>query len=331
VTAPLDLTPLRDVVAQTGPGASGTQFVAVALQAMRRASSLTPTEFAKRANLSLADVGLAELGTVPWHVLHGYLTAADADDDDRRFVRELWEGMQQPDVPHGVSAVRSAGSSIAVYVSPVRDHGRASGPSADARARRPITPPRPNLSLWPDPSGITDALEFQAALAKVKNSTGASYARLAMVADGLGYPLPRTTLHNLCTRKRLPVNAQVVSTFVTACGADEQTAQAWVTTWQRLRTASGDAASTSKTPVKAARAPGSVIVASCEQAGLDGDVGDGGGQHGPGQDPGSLGESTATTANVAFESVGVLWSAFGVPLAGLLLFFLGLFSGLFLG
>ncbi|MFS8103720.1 hypothetical protein LFM09_42020 [Lentzea alba] len=335
MTALLDLTSLRDVVARTEPGSSGPQFVAVALQALRRASELTPTEFAERANLSLADVGLAELGTVPWHVLKRYLAAADVEDDDRRFVYELWQKMRDRDTPRTTPATRPAGTVLADLE-----------PTCPAPpARRPVTPPRPNLALWPDPAKISDAPQFQSALATIKDSSGVSYARLAKIADGLGYPLPRTTLHNLCTRQRLPVNAEVVATFVTACGADESTAHAWVTAWQRLKTASRGTETPPQTPADPGHSrPVAVVEEQTRATEVRQDADDqrrdrhphGQGLVNGGTEPPSHGLGVSTTrsaavANAADESASVLFAAFGTPLIGLLIFFLGLFSGLLLG
>lgn len=358
MTALRDLTPLRDVVAESGLEASGKEFVAVALQALRRASMLTPTEFAERANLSLTQVGLAERGTVPWNVLNGYLAAAEVDDVDRRFVHELWQQVQQHDAPHPGKPVDRAEDNSVVRTVLVTTMSRpASTPPGSTSVRRPIKPPCPDITMWPDPARIGTPPEFQLGFATLKNSTGASYARLAKVAEGLGYPLPRTTLHNLCTRPRLPMSAEVVSTFVAACGGDEQTVRAWVAAWQRLRTMTGDAGMASmKQAVSAAEHEPAREAGDDQVRGTVDDDEDAEGRHldvvrvlemsasnlvsgatVPGTTVSTRTKRIAKRPSVsAAACASVVWSARTVPLSATvpiatLLFILGLLSGLFTG
>ncbi|MGW6932903.1 hypothetical protein ACWGE0_22795 [Lentzea sp. NPDC054927] len=355
MTSLRDLTPLRDVVAESGPEASGKEFVAVALQALRRASMLTPTEFAERADLSLADVGLAERGTVPWNVLNQYLAAADATEADRRFIHELWEQSQRRHTaPQAGAQVDRAEDISAARTVPILVAARpASASPTGAPTRRQVTPSCPDTTEWPDPATIQTAPEFQLGFEKLKNSTGASYARLAKVAEGLGYPLPRTTLHNLCTRPRLPMSPEMVSTFVAACGGDEQTVRAWVAAWRRLRTTTGEPG----------MAPSTQVVSAGEHA-HDSEAGEG---HGAADDETADHQRSGVTDNREWFApdlfsraamaaptmstrlapssrsymapatcTAVVWSArtvtlrAAVPIAALL-FFLGLLSGLLTG
>lgn len=197
MTALRDLTTLRHF-SESEP--VKTEDVAVALQALRRASFLTPAEFAEKAGLSLAQVGLAESGhKLPSpSVVEGYLDAADADVFDRRLVLEL---------------------------------------CTRVRVGRPVVRPRPDTASWPNPATLRDEIAFRDALATIKDTTGYSYALLAKVAHVLGYPLPRTTLHNLCSKAKLPANRNTVVAFVIVCGGDKDIAESWGGAWQRLRTA----------------------------------------------------------------------------------------------
>lgn len=268
MTALRDLTELRDLITVGESEPVGKEVVAVALQALRRASLLTPAEFAVRAELSLLQVGLAESGSVlPGRdELHGYLMAAGANDADRRFVFDLWTQVR----------VRE-GAGLAV--------------------RSPVAHPRPDTSFWPDPATLHRVEDFRMALEAVKNSTGASYATLAKVADDLGYPLPRTTIHNLCKRPRLPASRELVTNFVLICGGRAETADAWGAAWQRLRTAQA--------------VEGDRVLEDCEAV--------------PTKDFGSgVVDQPSSSARVQWWSAGGLWSA---VILGLVLFVAGVLVG----
>jgi len=201
--------------------------LAGALQALRRDSGYSVEEFARLSGLSVVLLGQAESGrSVPARdVISGYLQASDAQASTRAMIRKTWERARATGAETMPSiAVDATGPDTVIVTKPALRRLQGSS-SADP-------------ALWPHPDDVTSVEEFTAAFMCIKESTGMSYTRLAEASGRVGYPLARTTIHGLCTKKKLPGTSSQVECFIAICGGDPALRRAWCQTWQRLKTAS---------------------------------------------------------------------------------------------
>lgn len=80
---------------------------------------------------------------------------------------------------------------------------------------------------WPDPKTINDAASFVAALRQLRVRADLSFRALERRAERAGDVLPSSTANAALSRDKLP-RADLVATFVRACGGDEPTVENWV-------------------------------------------------------------------------------------------------------
>lgn len=88
----------------------------------------------------------------------------------------------------------------------------------------------------PDAEVVMNAAELVAAMRRLKCWSGLSYRQLESRAAACGLVLPRSTLTNALHRETLP-RADLLATFVQACGCREAEAARWVAARQRLAVA----------------------------------------------------------------------------------------------
>ncbi|OXM54719.1 helix-turn-helix domain-containing protein [Amycolatopsis alba] len=80
---------------------------------------------------------------------------------------------------------------------------------------------------WPDPREATDAAEFVVAMRTLRARTDLSYRVLERRAAKAGTPLPSSTISGALSRDTLP-RADLLATFIRACGADDATTEHWL-------------------------------------------------------------------------------------------------------
>ncbi|WP_027942928.1 RICIN domain-containing protein [Amycolatopsis taiwanensis] len=86
---------------------------------------------------------------------------------------------------------------------------------------------------WPDPATANDPAEFVAAMRRLRAHTDLSYRELTRRAARTGGVLPSSTISGALSRDALP-RADLLATFIRACGGDEATVQRWLAARSRL-------------------------------------------------------------------------------------------------
>ncbi|MFD7655953.1 helix-turn-helix domain-containing protein [Actinosynnema sp. NPDC059797] len=210
-----------------------------ALQVLRRASGLPVQDFARKAELSPTLLGQVESGKdVPnQDVLMGYLQAAGIEPPARRVVRSIWEQARKEDTGRHTGPARDAADP------------RRRRPPGDRQRRRVLSVADP--AMWPLPEEVTTARDFTATMEKIKKSTGMSYRELHEASRKRGFPVSRTSLHNLCTKPKPLKAPDPVVCLLLVAGATPALVERWLKTWQRLSMESGEEAPTPTCPTDA--------------------------------------------------------------------------------
>ncbi|MEU0402196.1 helix-turn-helix domain-containing protein [Streptomyces sp. NPDC006197] len=85
----------------------------------------------------------------------------------------------------------------------------------------------------PDPREVRNPAEFLACLQALKDWSGLTYRELSARAETHGDVLPRSTVANMLARPTLP-REELLTTFVRACGVEEDEADHWRTVRRKL-------------------------------------------------------------------------------------------------
>ncbi|RSD17162.1 RICIN domain-containing protein [Amycolatopsis eburnea] len=101
---------------------------------------------------------------------------------------------------------------------------------------------------WPDPREAADAAQFVAAMRTLRARTDLSYRVIERRAAKAGTSLPSSTVSGALSRDTLP-RADLLATFIRACGGDDATVGRWLT-------ARADLAASEQAPPAAASAAG---------------------------------------------------------------------------
>ncbi|USX56396.1 helix-turn-helix transcriptional regulator [Lentzea sp. HUAS12] len=304
--------------------------LALALRRVRVAAGLDIESFARKAEVPAAAVREAEAGpALPSRaVLHGYLACAGQDGSLRAELRQAWNRVYERHQRDAL-APRTTGV-VATLPRHRRRSSNASSGVVSAGSVSSVTSTRrrrrwPDSAMWPDPAEITTPEQWSQLLEAIKNGAAMSYTEIAESSQELGHPLSRSRVHALCTKPALPANPDTVRTFILVCGGTPDDADRWHLAWQRLRMATDHRPDGGTEPTGSAPATGQSTADTTE---VRGDT--------------MRGTTTGTAMtradrpSMSAACVKVAWSARTVPVRAMvpismLLFFLGLLSGLFTG